>query len=177
MTAEEPLGLESGTVRVVPYDDRWRALFDRAAAELREALGSEALEIHHVGSTAVPGLAAKPILDILVGIRDFDSARSLVPKIEDVGYEHRAGEEIADRHYFRRPRGRARTHHLSLALPTSHHFRVTMAFRDALRSDAALASEYAALKRGLAERYPREREAYQDGKTAFVERVLKTVGP
>lgn len=173
---EESLGLESGTVRVVPYDDRWRALFDCAAAELREAIGSEALEIHHVGSTSVPGLAAKPILDILVGIRDFDSAKELAPKIEEVGYEYRAGEEIPDRHYFRRRRGLARTHHLSLALPTSHHFRVTVAFRDALRSDAALAREYGELKQRLAERYERNRQAYLDGKAAFVQRVLETVG-
>ncbi len=169
----EAVGLENGTVRVVPYDERWPVLFERAAQEIREAVGVEALAVHHVGSTAVPGLASKPILDILVGVSNFDRAEDLVPKIEQLGYEYRPGEDIPDRHYFRRPRALVRTHHLSLAVPTSHHFRVTLAFRDALRGDPSLTAKYGQLKQDLAERYPRDREAYLEGKAAFVQEVLE----
>ena len=167
-----PLGLESGTVRVVPYDERWVPLFEAAAVELRHALGARIAGIHHVGSTAVPGLEAKPILDILVTIPDFERGRELIPLLAQLGYEFRPQEEIRDRHYFRRLIGTTRTHHLSLAEPDSHYHRVTIAFRDALRRDRGLAAEYGALKRELARRFPRDRLAYLDGKTEFVLRVL-----
>jgi GrpB-like predicted nucleotidyltransferase (UPF0157 family) len=170
--AFEPLGLKSGTVTVVPYDARWVALFGHAAEELAGALGPALLAVHHVGSTAVPGLCAKPILDMLVSIPDLGRARGLVPSLADLGYEFRPAEEIPDRHYFRRLRSDHRTHHLSLAEPASHHHRVTLAFRDALRADSGLAMEYGALKRQLAERFPRDRAAYIEGKTGFVTRVL-----
>jgi GrpB-like predicted nucleotidyltransferase (UPF0157 family) len=166
------LGLESGTVRIVSYDRRWPQLFEAAAAELRAAVGTAITHIHHVGSTAVPGLAAKPILDILVTVPDFEQARDLVAPLAGLDYEFRPQEEIPDRHYFRRLRGTTRTHHLSLAEPGSNHARVTLAFRDALRRNPALASEYAALKHELAARFPRDRSAYVDGKTEFVLRVL-----
>ena len=170
------LGLESGTVVVVPYDSRWVQLFEEAAAEVRAAIGANIIDVHHVGSTAVPGLAAKPIIDMLVSIPDFERGRELVPALAQLGYEFRPQEEIPDRHYFRRRHGTIRTHHLSLAEPDSHHYRATIAFRDALRSDPALAHEYAALKLGLSDRFPRDRIAYLDGKTAFVHRVLAAVG-
>jgi GrpB-like predicted nucleotidyltransferase (UPF0157 family) len=172
----EALGLESGTARVVPYDPRWAVLFEEAAAELRRALGSAILDVHHVGSTSVPGLAAKPVLDLLVSVPDFEAARALVPALSRLGYEFRPDEEIPDRHYFRRLRGRIRTHHLSLAEPASRHHRVTLAFRDALRRDPALAAEYEHLKLGLARAHPRDRLAYTEGKTDFVLRVLRQTG-
>ena len=193
-----PLGLESGIVEVVPYDPRWsdafaeaarelhaalaeaarelHAALAEAARELHAALGSSILAVHHVGSTAVPGLCAKPILDILVSVPDFEASLELVPRFEALGYEFRADEEIADRHYFRRRRGTATTHHLSLAEPTSHHHRVTIAFRDALRADPALARRYGALKTELAGRFPRDRAAYIAGKSAFVGDVLGRAG-
>jgi len=127
---------------VVPHDARWAGLFTAAAQEL------------------------------LVSIPDFERGRDLVPRLAGLGYEFRPAEEIPDRHYFRRRRGDRRTHHLSLAEPASHHHRVTLAFRDALRADPALTMEYGALKLQLAERFPRDREAYIAGKTEFVARVL-----
>jgi GrpB-like predicted nucleotidyltransferase (UPF0157 family) len=172
-TTEEALGLRRGVVEVVPYDSRWPMLFELAAAELRAAVGPSILAVHHVGSTSVPGLCAKPILDALVSVPDFDAALQLVPEIEALGYVFRANGEIEDRHYFRRGNDSARTHHLSLATPSSRHHLDTIAFRDALRRDARLASEYADLKLALARRFPRDRESYIDGKTDFVASVLR----
>lgn len=100
----DSLGLESGTVVVVAYDPRWLAEFAAASRELREALGSSIIDVHHVGSTAVPGLCAKPILDLLVSVPDLDQSLKLVPKLKEIGYEFRPDEEIPDRHYFRRAR-------------------------------------------------------------------------
>ena len=171
---EGPLGLQSGTVRLVPYDPRWAVLFEQTAGELRDALGSAALAVHHVGSTAVPGLTAKPILDLLVAIPDFAHGTALVPRLGALGYEFRPHEETPDRHFFRRRSGTTRTHHLSLAEPGSHYHRVTLAFRDALRADPDLAERYGRLKRRLADEFPRDREGYIAGKTEFVTRALAT---
>jgi GrpB-like predicted nucleotidyltransferase (UPF0157 family) len=170
------LGLERGTVRVVAYDQQWPRLFEQAAAELGDALGPHALSVQHVGSTAVAGLSAKPILDVLVGIPNFENGRQLIPILQKLGYEYRPHEEIPDRHYFRRGSGRVRTHHLSLAVPDSHHYRVTIAFRDALRRDPELLREYADLKADLAARFPYDRESYLAGKSPFVQRVLQRFG-
>lgn len=170
------LGLESGRSLVVPYDPRWPVLFDEAAAELEATVGPSIRAIHHVGSTAVAGLCAKPVLDVLVSIPDFERGRALVAPLADLGYEYRPENDIPDRHYFRRRVGTARTHHLSLAEPSSWHHRATLAFRDALRRDAKLAGAYAALKLDLAERFPRDRVSYTDGKTDFVLRVLESEG-
>jgi GrpB-like predicted nucleotidyltransferase (UPF0157 family) len=170
------LGLRRGVVEIVPYDPRWPTLFEATAAELRAAIGGSIIAIHHVGSTSVPNLYAKPVLDVLVSVTDFDAALELVPDIEALGYVFRRDEEIEDRHYFRRGSDSARTHHLSLATPSARHHIDTLAFRDALRRDTGLASRYADLKLELARRFPRDRESYINGKTDFVVGVLRDVG-
>ncbi|HKC82197.1 MAG TPA: GrpB family protein, partial [Gemmatimonadaceae bacterium] len=113
----------------------------------------------------------------LVSVPDFDDAKRLVPQLAVLDYEFRPEEEIPDRRYFRRPPGgELRTHHLSLAEPDSRHHRVTLAFRDALRGNSELAAAYARLKLALAQRFPFDRPAYIEGKTAFVREVLATMG-
>ena len=176
MLTLEPLGLRSGEVVVIPYDTRWPGLFETAALELQEALGPSGLAVHHVGSTSIPGLCSKPILDILVSIADLNAGLKLVPVLESLGYEFRPDEEIPDRHYFRRRIGTVRTHHLSLAEPGSLHHRATLAFRDALRRDARLATTYAELKLILARAFPLDRPAYLDGKSEFIQDVLAQQG-
>ena len=166
------IGLASGTVTVVPYDPRWVDEFNAASQEIHDTIGSKVIAVHHVGSTAVPGLCAKPILDILVSVADFTKALESVPELATLGYEFRPNEEIPDRHYFRRRRSNHRTHHLSLAEPSSHYHTVTFAFRDALRASVDDARRYCELKLDLARRFPCDREAYIAGKSDFVAAIL-----
>lgn len=166
------IGLASGTVTVVPYDPRWVDEFNAASQEIHDTIGSKVIAVHHVGSTAVPGLCAKPILDILVSVADFTKALESVPELATLGYEFRPNEEIPDRHYFRRRRSNHRTHHLSLAEPSSHYHTVTLAFRDALRASVDDARRYCELKLDLARRFPCDREAYIAGKSDFVAAIL-----
>jgi GrpB-like predicted nucleotidyltransferase (UPF0157 family) len=173
---EPALGLNSGEVTVVRYDGRWPQLFEEARAEISKALGSSILAVHHVGSTSVPGLCAKPVVDILVSVPSLELASELIPRLEGLAYEFRPDEEIPDRLYFRRRKGTVRTHHLSLAEPSSHYHVTTLEFRDALRADADIASAYARLKQRLAQEFPRDRQSYLRGKTSFVLGVLARAG-
>ena len=176
MPTAEPLGLEKGEVVVVPHDPRWHTLFARASDELHAALGASILAVHHVGSTAVSGLCAKPVLDVLVSISDFARGVDLVPQLAALGYEFRPAEETRDRHFFRHMNGTVRSQHLSLAEPTSRHHKITLAFRDALRADPQLAQAYADLKLELARRFPHDRPAYIEGKSGFIADVLAKGG-
>lgn len=173
----EPLGLESRTVRVVPYDARWPALFRAEATRLARAIsaaGIPALILEPVGSTAVPGLAAKPILDLAAGRRSEISADDYVPVLEAAGYVYRGNSGLPGREFFRR--GDPRSHHLHLVECGGWHWRRYLGFRDALRADAVLRDAYAALKHNLAAQYPHDREAYIAGKTHFVEAVAHAQG-
>ena len=172
----EPLGMLKMQPRLVAYDDRWPQLFLDLRDRLYEALQDRILSVHHVGSTAVPGLLAKPILDVLIGVADFDAALECVPPLAELGFEFRPHDAIPDRHFFRVERDAMRTHHLSLAEPTSAHYINTLVFRDALRESPELAREYEALKMRLVQDELRTGTFPPDGKNEFVMRVVASRG-
>jgi GrpB-like predicted nucleotidyltransferase (UPF0157 family) len=165
-------------ITVVPYDSAWPQRFNAERALLERALAPWLEEgIHHIGSTAIPGVAAKPIIDIMAGVRDLDEARAAFEPLREHSYlyaPHRPG--IA--HHFVKPSLRLpeTTHGLHLTEPGSDLWRERLAFRDALRSDPALAAEYEALKLRLAEEHREDGGAYVAGKRAFVALVLGAVG-
>ena len=130
----------------------------------------------HVGSTSVPGLDAKPIIDILVGAQDLEQSLELSPILERLGFECRPDDELPDRHYFPRTISGLRRHHVSLAEPKSRHYINTLAFRDALRRSDKLANQYALLKKRLAVEVGKNRIGYLNGKTAFILKTLSTDG-
>lgn len=170
-----PLGLASGAVRLATADPSWPALFAAERGRLLAAAGDLPLVIEHVGSTAVPGLPAKPILDLMGGRPAGSDLAPYVAALEAAGYRHRGEYGIPGRHYFVRDDAeRRRTHHLHVVEHEGVFWREHLAFRDALRADPALRDAYAALKRDLAARLPRDRAAYTDGKTAFVRRAVAT---
>lgn len=167
------LGLASKAVRLVTYDHRWPLLFAEEAERIAAAVaaaGLPPLRLEHVGSTAVPGLAAKPILDLAAGRRPDVSGSAYVPALEAAGYRYRGEQGIPGRDFFRR--GTDRTHHLHLVEKDGTEWRRYLAFRDALRSDPTLLERYASLKRELAERFPRDRESYIEGKSEFIDSVV-----
>lgn len=172
MTA--PLGLESKIVRLVPYDERWPMLFEAEARRIAHgvaAAGLPELALEHVGSTAVPGLAAKPVLDIAAGCAAGTAASDYVGVLEALGYLHRGDRGVPGREFFRR--GELRSHHLHLVERNATHWTHYVQFRDTLRGNPSIRDAYAALKHALAARYPRDREAYILGKMEFIERVLR----
>jgi GrpB-like predicted nucleotidyltransferase (UPF0157 family) len=157
-------------VELRPYDPRWPELFAAEQAQLAAALGRRALAIEHIGSTAVPGLSAKPVIDILVTVADLAEAVDCLPALQALGYAFIDYPQNTDRRFFRK--GLPRTHHLHIVAAGSASHRDHLAFRDALRRDPALCAEYEALKHELAARYPHDRAKYSESKTAFIQRVL-----
>jgi GrpB-like predicted nucleotidyltransferase (UPF0157 family) len=156
----------------VPYDPSWPARFEQERAALEDAIGAWIVGgIHHVGSTAVPGLEAKPIIDILAGVRDLEESRACFEPLGQLGYMY-APYLPNEMHWFCKPHPSRRTHHLHLVPTGSKRYRDELAFRDRLRSDPEVAAEYAALKHTLAERHRDDREAYTEAKGAFVRAVL-----
>jgi GrpB-like predicted nucleotidyltransferase (UPF0157 family) len=156
-------------VTVVPYDPRWPAAFERAAREVREALGESLLAIHHIGSTSIPGIHAKPIIDMLAVASDLLRVDECAERMRGIGYEAKGEFGIGGRRYFRRdnPAG-VRTEHVHAFAAESPHVRRHLAFRDFLRAHAELAQEYSHLKQRLAAAHPFDIEAYMDGKEAFI---------
>lgn len=159
-------------IRVVAYDPRWPACFERERVLLEDAIGPWVVAgIHHVGSTAVPGLDAKPIVDILVGVEDLVGSRACFEPLAGLGYLY-APYLSEEMHWFCKPDSSRRTHHLHLIPADSMRFRDELDFRDRLRGSPELAAEYAALKHRLADRFPRDREAYTDAKAGFIRGAL-----
>jgi GrpB-like predicted nucleotidyltransferase (UPF0157 family) len=128
--------------------------------------------IHHVGSTAVPGLDAKPVIDILVGVEDLPSSRASFEPLAQLGYQYAPYRE-GEMHWFCKPSPTRRTHHLHLMATGSERYRDELAFRDLLRARPDVAAEYVAIKRGLAARHEHDREAYTQGKQAFIAKALR----
>lgn len=157
-------------VVIEPYDPAWPFRFEAEAAALRSVLG-DAPTIIHIGSTAVEGLAAKPIVDIMIGVRSLDDAAAMIAPIVSLGYEYipEYEAEMPERRYFKklRPDG-IHTHHIHLVEAGSPFGVRHVYFRDRLRSDRKLAAQYADLKKELAERYRNDRVAYTDAKTNFI---------
>jgi GrpB-like predicted nucleotidyltransferase (UPF0157 family) len=161
-------------IRLVAYDPDWPRRFERERAALSAAIGPWISGgIHHVGSTAVPGLAAKPIADILAGVRDLEQARACIEPLAELEYLY-APYLATEMHWFCKPNPSHRTHHLHLVPTESERYRAELAFRDRLRADRRLATEYLALKELLARRFENDREAYTSAKSNFIARALVT---
>lgn len=161
-------------VVIVEHDPRWAAAYARAAAELRAVLAPWLVAIEHIGSTAVPGLAAKPVIDLQVGVRSLADSDAIVAAVQSLGYEYvpEFEAELPDRRYFRRWADGRRTEHVHLVEHGNRSWWDRhLAFRDWLRAHDEDRDAYAALKRRLADAHPVDRAAYTDGKAGFVQAI------
>ena len=163
-------------VHLVAYDPGWTQKFDTVAAALAPMLRPWLTGgLHHVGSTAIPGLAAKPVIDVLAGVASLDDSRPCIDVLRDVGWWY-APYRTEDMHWFCAPSPAHREFHLHVAETGGSWLMRELAFRDYLRANPPTAKKYEALKVTLAKRYPNDREAYTDGKAGFIESVLRAAG-
>ena len=168
-------------MRVVPYDPAWPEQFALERDRLAAALGATAVRIDHNGSTAVPGLAAKPVIDIQIAVARLHPMAAYAPALASLGYTHVPHEDDAFCPFFHRPAAWPHTHHVHVVQAGGEEERRTLAFRDYLRAHADAAREYAALKQRLAREFSGEdfasREGYAAAKSAFVEAILERLKP
>jgi GrpB-like predicted nucleotidyltransferase (UPF0157 family) len=162
-------------VRLHPYDASWPSKFGTERQRLTSLLPGVFLEIEHIGSTAVPGMPAKPIIDLLAGVESMAVAKSIAGRICASGYTTSTefNETLVDRAWFMRWADGHRTHHLHVVVQDGGVWRERLAFRDALRSSPPFAARYAALKRQLAARHVTDREAYTNAKAEFIHSALR----
>ncbi|MEK7477206.1 MAG: GrpB family protein [Candidatus Coatesbacteria bacterium] len=162
-------------VTICDYDPSWPLTFEALRSRMTAGLGALAVRIEHVGSTSVPGLAAKPIIDLDVVVASRDDVPRTIEALDRLGYTHQGDLGIPGREAFNGP-ATVPGHHLYLCAADSAELRRHLAFRDYLRAHPEAAVGYARLKRELAQRHQGDRDAYTEGKTAFVQGILRTAG-
>ena len=158
-------------IEIVEYDPAWPTRYEEMRARLAQALGATALRIDHVGSTAVPGLAAKPIIDIQISVPDVADAAAFKEAIEAQGFASRMIEP--GHHYFRPPPGVPRDYQVHVCTVGSDWERRHLLFRDYLRADPETRAGYEGMKRDMATRFTHDRIGYNDAKGPFIEAALE----
>lgn len=159
------------SVIVVPYDPDWTTRFRGIAGSFRRVLGEVAVRIDHIGSTAVPGLAAKPVIDIQISVGSLDPLDAYRLPLEGLGYLWRADNPDRAKRYFREPPGELRTH-VHVRTAGSWGEQLALLFRDYLRAHPRDAARYAELKQRLAEQYRHDREGYVAAKGQFIWSII-----
>ncbi len=158
-------------VSVTEYDPEWILIFQTERDRIVEAVGSlhpQPRVVEHVGSTAVPGLAAKPIVDIMICYEAFPPIETIADLLAPIGYQHIEKPEFTESYFFRRGESLENTVHLHVTTISSEFGQMMLRFRDALRASPRLAADYAAFKRELAGQFPHDRPSYTQAKGPFV---------
>jgi GrpB-like predicted nucleotidyltransferase (UPF0157 family) len=165
-------------VHLTEYNKDWPCQFRDERELLARIFGAQALAIEHIGSTSVPGLAAKPTVDIAVAVPSLDIVPEVVPSLEQLDYEYLGEYGLPGRHFFRKPVVEEEdkpSFHLHVALKGSNHMTAWLTFRDLLSRDLRVRDEYLDLKRDLAARFHHDRPSYTAAKSEFIEAHVRAV--
>ena len=169
--------MKTKRVIVVPYDSHWPTAFEQIAREVQAALGSLAVQIHHVGSTSVPGMSAKPIIDLDVEIQGTSVLPEVIARLAEIGYEHEGNLGIAGREAFRyEDKNHLMKHHLYVCPSDSAELKRHLTFRNYLRQHPESAKEYTAVKEEAARQYPDSIDDYISYKSACIEKIYQICG-
>ena len=167
------LGLKRGTVKLANAHDEWAWLFDKEKQLLLDTFGDRIIAIEHVGSTAIPGVPAKPLIDMNIAISSLDDKyiEEFVASLEKLGYHYM--HKFPERHFFAKGPEEKRTHHLNLVELDSNQWCNSMMFRDYMRRNKHAREEYAALKEKLASQYAEDRASYTKEKEDFIQKIIQ----
>ena len=157
-------------VEVKPYDEQWGSMFEEETRKLYGIFGGEMIDIHHIGSTSVSGLHAKPIIDMMPVVKDIHRMNDYNTAMIAIGYEPKGENGIAGRRYFQKG-GDYRTHHVHMYALGHSEIKRHLAFRDYLRAHPEVAQEYGSLKEKLSQRFPYDIESYIKGKELLVSEI------
>jgi len=167
------IGLPRGKVLIEDYKIEWREEFEKEKESLFAVIGQFVQAIEHIGSTAVPGLCAKPVIDIAVGVQELKAVKDCIEPLSSIGYEYRGEAGIPGRHFFVKGSRKTRTHHVHVELLNGPLWHSHILFRDYLRSHPKEATAYAKLKRAIAKKYSDDRDAYTLEKNSYIEGIVK----
>ncbi|MCI0532956.1 GrpB family protein [bacterium] len=168
------IGLKRGIVKITPSDKSWRQLFDKEKKRLKEIFGDAAVDIQHIGSTSIPGLSAKPVIDIDVGVKSMGGSSRFIKYLFEAGYHYRSNASNPKYHMvFAKGVEKKRTHYIHIVKFGGIVWKRDLAFRDYLRTHKRAMKEYENLKKKLEKKFSTNRPAYTAGKTAFIRAALR----
>lgn len=165
------IGLRRGIVKLTPHHKHWASSFEREKKRILARLGDIIIDIQHVGSTAIPGIHAKPIIDMSAGVRHMKDIRKLVKPLDKMGYHFY--KKFQEQVLFTKGPDAKRTHYLHVMKYKSAKWKSDLLFRDFLLKHPAKAKAYTRLKQRLAKQYPNDRERYTTGKKSFIDTIKK----
>lgn len=167
------IGLKRGTVKLVSYNPKWKTSFEREKKRIQKALGNLAISIEHVGSTAIPELSAKPIIDIAIIVKSIKSPGKLVRILESLGYEFKKDDDVLGRLFFTKGPESKRTHYIHVVKFKGKEWKKLTLFRDYLLSHKQAIQKCSGLKNKLAKDYALDRKSYTSGKNEFIRDIIK----
>ena len=166
------LGLRTGTLELVPHDPAWAEAFLEEKARIEIALADRIVAVEHIGSTAIPGIRAKPIVDMAISLERYEDGFNCVKPLEALGYEYRGEAGVPGRHYFHTA-GEPVKFHIHMFPESSREWEDHLLFRDYLRANPGEAARYDGLKSALLEEFPEDRPRYTEGKAAFCGEIIE----
>lgn len=173
------IGLKRGAVKLLHHNHKWAELFEKERKLLKKTFGDAIIAIEHVGSTAIPGIPAKPIIDMNIGVKSLKVAREMKNRFEKLWYEHRpfvpgkTKKELKWQELYVKGPETKRTHHAHVTVYGNNYWKNDILFRDYLRQNSSRAKKYAKLKMKLAENYANDREKYTKSKKQFIDQTVK----
>lgn len=168
------LGLKRFTVKLIPHQTKWSEIYVASKKELSELIGDYFEDIQHIGSTSIPGIDAKPIIDIAIGVEESVDINKIIQILEANNYEYRGNfGEVGGQLFVKNLAFEVRTHHVHIVKFGGDQWNKYLRFRDILREDKALAKRYSTLKNELSKLYANNRELYTKSKTEFIQEIIK----
>lgn len=167
------MGLNRLCVELEEYNERWKEEFEKEKKLLKEVLKEDAIEIEHVGSTAIPGLKAKPIIDIAIAVKELDVALKYAETLEKKGYHFRGNAGVEGRYFFAKGPEDNRTHYLHIEPINSSNWETHVLYKRYLLEHPEVIREYEKLKEELAEKFENDRKQYTAGKNEFIQNILE----
>lgn len=167
------IGLPRGTVKLSPYSDEWRLLYQNEKEELIQCIGEYIIDIQHVGSTSIPNLDSKPIIDIVIGIKKLNDGFLCIEPLKKLGYKYKGTMGESKRFFFAKGDEENRTHHVHIVEYGDRNWDNLTLFRDYLIKHLEVKNQYRALKKSLAQVYANDRDTYTSKKVDFILSVIK----
>ena len=166
------MALKRGIVELVDYNENWVKEYEEEEKLLKDVLKDKIIEIHHIGSTSIPGLKAKPVIDILIVIDSLKNISEIEELLKPFDYENRGTQGVEDRFFFAKGPEDARTHYIHFTEPNSNTYYNQILFKKYLINHPEYIQNYFDLKQNLAEKYANERPKYTQGKNDFIKKVI-----